>query len=76
MVQNTNIDYTNACIALQSQNEKLRNEIRNAQMTRGSYINGNQSLNLSTLNPKQSELLQQLDKLKSENGHIRAQLGY
>jgi hypothetical protein len=30
MVQNTNIDYTAACIALQTQNEKLRNEIRNA----------------------------------------------
>jgi hypothetical protein len=77
MFQNTNIDYTNACVALQNQNEKLRNEIRNAQMTRGSYINnGNQSLNLSTLNPKQNELLQQLDKLKNENGYIRAQLGY
>ena len=30
MVQNTNIDYTHACAALQAQNDKLRNEIRSA----------------------------------------------
>ena len=73
MVQNTNIDYTNACIALQTQNEKLSNEIRNAQMNRGSYVNSQVGTHLSNiLNPRQAELMRQLEKLKQENKIGRA----
>ena len=75
MIQNTNIDYTNACIALQTQNEKLRTEIRSAQQTRGSYIN-QPPASVQTLNPRQAELLGQLEKLKHENSYMRVQLGY
>jgi hypothetical protein len=43
-------------------------------MTRGSYVN--QPAHVSTLNPQQADLMTQLEKLKHENGYIRAQLGY
>jgi len=73
MIQNTNIDYTHACAALQAQNDKLRNEIRNAQLTRGSQAQ--QSFQFASLNPRQIELMNQLEKVKNENSYLRAQLG-
>lgn len=71
MIQNTNIDYTAACHALRAQNDKLRTQIREAQM--GKSISASQIPSV-TYSPRRQQLMAHLDRLRIENNNLRAQL--
>lgn len=70
-IQNTNIDYTAACHALGAQNDKLRNQIREAQM--GRSISASQ-IPSSNYSPRRQQLMNHLEKLRIENNNLRHQL--
>ena len=71
-IQNTNINYTTACEALERENAKLRAQIGNAQITRDSIIKA--SMMPGNMSSRQSELVQHLEKLTTENNFLRQAL--
>lgn len=71
MIQNTNIDYTAACAALRAQNDKLRTQIRQAQM--GKSISASQ-IPSGIYSPRRQQLMAHLDKLRVENSQLRQQM--
>jgi hypothetical protein len=71
MIQNTNIDYTAACMELQNLNNQLRAQIRDAQTGRGSFLHNPVT---HVQSPRQAELMRNLERLRNENNYLRQQM--